>query len=140
MVLKKLYQFIVHYCALFSDNIFQGFPCKGVFLRPFLICPDIQTRCRSPTLSFLDFQIIQEGRKIMEVHIKIHGQNIAVEVSVEVYEYLNRADHKTENLFHEQRRHWDGRKFDELSPTSAAGATMKRRKIGSAGRKPCMKL
>ena len=49
----------------------------------------------------------------MEVHIKIHGQNVAVEASVEVGEYLDRADHKTENLFHEQRRHWDGREFDE---------------------------
>ena len=34
-------------------------------------------------------------------------------VSVEVYEYLTQADHKTENLAHEQRRHWDGREFDE---------------------------
>jgi RNA polymerase sigma-70 factor (ECF subfamily) len=49
----------------------------------------------------------------VEVHIEIHGQSEAVEVSVEVYEYLDRADHKTENLFHEQRRHWDGREFDE---------------------------
>ncbi len=49
----------------------------------------------------------------MEVHIKIHGQSVAVEVSVEVFECLDRADHKTENLFHEQRRHWDGREFDE---------------------------
>jgi DNA-directed RNA polymerase specialized sigma24 family protein len=49
----------------------------------------------------------------MEVHIKIHGQNATVEVSVEVGEYLDRTDHKTENLFHEQRRHWDGREFDE---------------------------
>ena len=49
----------------------------------------------------------------MEVHIKIHGQSVNVEVSVEVGEYLDRADHKTENLFHEQRRHWDKREFDE---------------------------
>ena len=49
----------------------------------------------------------------MEVHIKINGQNANVEVSVEVGEYLDRADHKTENLSHEQRRHWDGREFDE---------------------------
>ena len=27
--------------------------------------------------------------------------------------FLTGADHKTENLFHEQRRHWDGREFDE---------------------------
>jgi DNA-directed RNA polymerase specialized sigma24 family protein len=49
----------------------------------------------------------------MEVHIKSHGQSVALEVSVEVGEYLDRADHKTENLFHEQRRHWDRREFSE---------------------------
>ena len=49
----------------------------------------------------------------MDVHIKIDGQNVNVEVSVEVGTYLDRADHKTENLAHEQRRHWDGREFDE---------------------------
>lgn len=49
----------------------------------------------------------------MEAHIKIHGQTVSVKVSVEVYTYLDQADHKTENLFHEQRRHWDGREFDE---------------------------
>ena len=36
-----------------------------------------------------------------------------VEVAVEVYEYLDRADHKEENLAHEKRRHWDSREFDE---------------------------
>lgn len=49
----------------------------------------------------------------MEVHIKVYGQSVSVKVSVEVREYLDRANHKTENLFHEQRRHWDGREFDE---------------------------
>ena len=49
----------------------------------------------------------------MKVHIKIYGQSVNVEVSVEVGEYLDRADHKTENLFHEHRRHWDEREFDE---------------------------
>ena len=49
----------------------------------------------------------------MEVHIKICRQSVDVEVSVEVGEYLDQADHKTENLFHEQRRHWDRREFDE---------------------------
>ena len=47
----------------------------------------------------------------MEITINYYGQ--AVSVSVEVYEYLTQADHKAENLAHEQRRHWDGRKFDE---------------------------
>ena len=49
----------------------------------------------------------------MEVTIHYNGQAVAVEVTLEVYEFLDRADHKTENLSHEQRRHWDGREFDE---------------------------
>ena len=47
----------------------------------------------------------------MEITINYCGQ--AVSVSVEVYEYLTQADHKAENLAHEQRRHWEGREFDE---------------------------
>ena len=47
----------------------------------------------------------------MEITINYYRQ--AVSVSVEVYEYLTQADHKAENLAHEQRRHWDGREFDE---------------------------
>lgn len=49
----------------------------------------------------------------MEVTIKMNGQALSVEVSVEVYEYLDEAKHKNENLVHEKRRHWDGREFDE---------------------------
>lgn len=49
----------------------------------------------------------------MEVTIKINGQALSVEVSVDVYECLDRADHKEENLAHEKRRHWDIREFDE---------------------------
>ena len=49
----------------------------------------------------------------MEITIKINGQFVSVKVSSEVYEYLDRADHKVENLAHEQRRHWDEREFDE---------------------------
>ena len=49
----------------------------------------------------------------MEVIIQVNGQPVAVEVTVEVYEYLIQAEHKDENLLHEQRRHWDGRGFDE---------------------------
>ena len=44
----------------------------------------------------------------MEVTINYNGQAVAVEVTLEVYEFLDRADHKAENLSHEQRRHWDG--------------------------------
>lgn len=49
----------------------------------------------------------------MEVLIKIGGQAMSVEVTVEVYEYLDQTNHKAENLSHEQRRHWDKREFDE---------------------------
>ena len=49
----------------------------------------------------------------MEVTINYNGQLVSVEVSIEVYEFLDRADHKEENLAHEKRRHWDGREFDE---------------------------
>ena len=49
----------------------------------------------------------------MEVTIKIKGQALSVEVSLEVYEYLDQAKHKNENLSHERRRHWDCREFDE---------------------------
>lgn len=49
----------------------------------------------------------------MEVHIKIHGQTLSVEVSAEVSDCLDRARHKSENLAHEKRRHWDNREFDE---------------------------
>lgn len=59
----------------------------------------------------------------MEVTINYNGQALSVEVTVEVYEYLDRADHKEENLAHEQRRHWDGREFDEyIAFTEGAGA------------------
>ena len=60
----------------------------------------------------------------MEVTIHYNGQAVAVEVTLEVYEFLDRADHKTENLFHEQRRHWDGREFDEyIVATEGVGHT-----------------
>ena len=49
----------------------------------------------------------------MGVFIKIGGQDVSVEVTVEVCECLDRAEHKSENLAHEQRRHWDRREFDE---------------------------
>lgn len=52
----------------------------------------------------------------MEITINYYGQ--AVSVSVEVYEYLTQADHKAENLAHKQRRHWDGREFDEYIVTT----------------------
>ena len=41
----------------------------------------------------------------MEVTIHYNGQAVAVEVTLEVYEFLDRADHKAENLSHEQREY-----------------------------------
>ena len=49
----------------------------------------------------------------MEVTIDYNGQMVSVEVTEEVFAFLNYDDHKEENLAHEQRRHWDGREFDE---------------------------
>ncbi len=58
----------------------------------------------------------------MEVTINYNGQAVTVEVTVEVYEYLARADHKEENLSHEKRRHWDEREFDEyIASTEGVG-------------------
>ena len=54
---------------------------------------------------------LRTEERTMEITINYYRQ--AVSVSVEVYEYLTQADHKAENLAHEQRRHWDGREFDE---------------------------
>ena len=62
----------------------------------------------------------------MEVTINYNGQAVAVEVTLEVYEFLDRADHKTENLFHEQRRHWDGREFDEYIITTECVGVLRR--------------
>ena len=49
----------------------------------------------------------------MKVIIRENGRDVTVEVSTEVYVYLDQADHKSENLAHEQRRYWDRREFDE---------------------------
>ena len=49
----------------------------------------------------------------MEITINYNGQLVTVEVSAEVYDYFDWADHKAENLAHEQRRHWDNRELDE---------------------------
>ena len=49
----------------------------------------------------------------MEITIKINGHMTVVEVSAEVAEVMDAGRRKAENLSHEQRRHWDGREFDE---------------------------
>ena len=62
----------------------------------------------------------------MEVTINYNGQSVAVEVTLEVYEFLDRVDHKDENLSHEQRRHLDGREFDEyIVATEGVGIYLK---------------
>ena len=49
----------------------------------------------------------------MEITIKINGRDVTVEVSTEVAEFLDAGERKAENLYHEKRRHWDDREFDE---------------------------
>ena len=49
----------------------------------------------------------------MEITINIGGRIVSVEVSAEVAECLDAGEHKAENLYHEKRRHWDEREFDE---------------------------
>lgn len=49
----------------------------------------------------------------MEITIKINGSMVSVEVSGEVAECYDQGKRKTENLYHEKRRHWDEREFDE---------------------------
>jgi predicted DNA-binding protein YlxM (UPF0122 family) len=83
------------------DDYSAGLFCVHFTLLPFA------------SLSFLKFQIFQKGQNIMEVSIKIGGRTVSVEVSIEVYEYLDQVKHKNENLAHEKRRHWDMRGFDE---------------------------
>ena len=51
----------------------------------------------------------------MQIYIKINERTVSVDVSVEVYEYIDQANHKTENLTHEKRRHWDDREYDEAT-------------------------
>ena len=59
----------------------------------------------------------------MEVTINYNGQAVTVGVTLEVYEFLDRVDHKPEHLFHEQRRHRAGREFDEyIITTEGVGA------------------
>ena len=49
----------------------------------------------------------------MEITIKIDGHMVSVEVSAEVAECLGAGNRKSENLYHEKRRHWAEREFDE---------------------------
>ena len=49
----------------------------------------------------------------MEITIKINASMVSVEVSGDVAECYDQGKHKAENLYHEKRRHWDEREFDE---------------------------
>ena len=49
----------------------------------------------------------------MDITIKINGRMVSGEVSGEVAECHDQFKHKAENLYHEKRRHWDDREFDE---------------------------
>ena len=49
----------------------------------------------------------------MEITIKINGHMVSVEVNDEVAECYDQGRRKAENLYHEKRRHWDDREFDE---------------------------
>lgn len=49
----------------------------------------------------------------MEIIIRINGCTVSVDVSSEVAECYDQFRHKAENLYHEKRRHWDEREFDE---------------------------
>ena len=49
----------------------------------------------------------------MEITIKINGRMVSIEVRDEVAECYDQGKRKAENLYHEKRRHWDDREFDE---------------------------
>ena len=49
----------------------------------------------------------------MEITIKINGSMVSVEVNDKVAECYDQGRRKAENLYHEKRRHWDDREFDE---------------------------
>ena len=49
----------------------------------------------------------------MEIIINTNGHMVSVEVSGEVAECYDQGKRKAENLYHEKRRHWDEREFDE---------------------------
>ena len=49
----------------------------------------------------------------MEITIKINERMVSIEVSGEIAECYDQGKRKAENLYHEKRRHWDDREFDE---------------------------
>ena len=73
---------------------------------------------------------------MMEITIKINGRRVSVEVSAEVAECMDAGQRKTENLSHEQRRHWDGREFDEyiIAAEGVCLASPPRRTLFASGK------
>ncbi|MCI8674847.1 MAG: hypothetical protein HFI89_15420 [Lachnospiraceae bacterium] len=55
----------------------------------------------------------------MEVTINIDGQALSVEVTVEVYEYLDRVGHKEKNLAHEKLLAMLDDAFSVITPMQA---------------------
>ena len=49
----------------------------------------------------------------MKVIIRYTRLSVTPSAPAEVIRYLQTAKRKEENLYHEQRRHWDEREFDE---------------------------
>ncbi len=49
----------------------------------------------------------------MEITIRINGRMVSVEVNDDVAKCYVQGRRKAENLYHEKRRHWDDREFDE---------------------------
>ena len=49
----------------------------------------------------------------MEITIKSDGRMVSVEVTTEVGEFWEQSRRESRNLQQEQRRHWDGRGYDE---------------------------
>ena len=49
----------------------------------------------------------------MEITIKINERMVSIEVSGEIAECYDQGKRKAENLYHEKRRHWDDREFNE---------------------------
>ena len=57
----------------------------------------------------------------MEITIKINGRMVSIEVSYEVAECYDQGRRKAENLYHEKRRHWGDREFDEYIVATESG-------------------
>ena len=62
-------------------------------------------------LSFWIFYL--KGERKVKITIRYGEQLFIVDVSENIYLALDENRRKAENLYHEKRRHWDARAFDE---------------------------